>query len=660
MKRYKLKPTAAIHYAIDYEKHLNPEQLAVVMAERGPLLVIAGAGSGKTRTLTYRVARLIESGTDPSRILLLTFTNKAAREMLHRVELLIKQDIKKIWGGTFHHVANLMLRRHAKLLGYRDSYTILDREDAKDLLDSCVEEIGIDITARRFPKGNVLLEIKSLAVNTPKPLAVILQDRVPFFGELLPDIEKVLSRYGEKKRKNQLMDYDDLLVNALVLLRQFPEVRDSYTHRFLHILVDEYQDTNKIQADFVDLLAAYHRNLMVVGDDCQSIYSFRGANFANIMNFPERYPDVQLFRLETNYRSTPEILSLANSSIRYNQRQYQKTLRAISRPGPKPVLVALNDISQQAAFIAQHLLELRDEGLALDDICVLYRSHYQSMELQMELMRRGIPFKLISGLRFFEQRHVKDVLAIMRIVVNPTDELAWKRAVKLLPKTGNVTANRIWNALSSANQPLQFALSSAAEPLVPPAARIFWKTFTKLLQMLSEPAILRDPATMIQMILTEGGYQEYLETHFENPEMRAEDLHQLANYASQFANAQQFLSDLALLGTVEAQDIVMGGPEDEKVHLSTLHQAKGLEWRAVFLIWLAEGGFPAPRALREPGGEEEERRLFYVGVTRAKDQLYLTYPLMVRTTIHKPSRFVQELDSVTYEAWAIAESEEGE
>ncbi|MBI4481430.1 MAG: ATP-dependent helicase [Acidobacteria bacterium] len=668
MKKYALKTTSAIHRAIDYQRYLNEEQWAVVSAGSGPLLVIAGAGSGKTRTLTYRVARLMELGVPPERILLLTFTNRAAREMIHRVELLVKQDVQKIWGGTFHHVANLILRRHAQRLGYDNNYTILDREDSKDLLESCVEEVGIDLRERRFPKGDVLATVLSLSANTLRPVSEIVSARFSYLEELLSQIERVAERYREKKQRSNLMDYDDLLGNVKRLLADSEEVRQSYSRRFQHVLVDEYQDTNKIQADLVDLIGEHHRNVMVVGDDSQSIYSFRGANFANIMEFPQRYPDARLFRLETNYRSTPEILHLANLSIAHNQRQYPKVLRAHRRStmssasgeevfGRKPAVIGLDDVLEQASFVAQRILEVRDEGIPLDEIAVLYRSHYHSMELQMELTRRGIPFTISSGLRFFEQRHVKDVIALMKVVVNPRDEIGWKRAVKLLPRIGSVTANRLWKAVSASPDPVRDLVQHAFDALVPRQASGPWQDFVTLIDLMKEPELLREPQEMIRLIL-KFGYQQYLQTRFDNYEARLEDLTQLGNYAARFESTESFLSDLALLGTVEAEDVIMGPEDDERVRLTTVHQAKGLEWGAVFLIWLADGRFPAARALRDPEGEEEERRLFYVAVTRAKDQLYLCYPLLVRdnryhATLNKPSRFLQEIDESSYERWLV-------
>ncbi|HXZ34799.1 MAG TPA: ATP-dependent helicase, partial [Thermodesulfobacteriota bacterium] len=423
-------------FLLDYEKELNPQQLAVVKAAGGPILVIAGAGSGKTRVVTYRVAYLIESGVDPSGILLVTFTNKAAGEMLHRVQILVPGSMGvggRVWGGTFHHIGNRILRRHASLVGYQPNFTILDREDAKALMDACIADLKINPKGSRFPKGEVLEDLVGLSVNTRRPIDELVFERYPFFYDLLDDIRAVAEHYRKRKRELNAMDFDDLLFYWETLLREHREVRARYGGQFQHILVDEYQDTNRIQADIVDLLAEGHGNLMVVGDDSQSIYSFRGANFANILTFPQRYPKARVFKLEINYRSTPQILHLANTSILNNRVQFPKELQTVRPAGPIPSLVPAQGTMDQAAFVAQKVAEIRDGGIPLSQIAVLYRAHYHSMELQMELTRRGIPYEVRSGLRFFEQAHIKDVSAYLKIVSNPLDELAWKRALRLYP-----------------------------------------------------------------------------------------------------------------------------------------------------------------------------------------------------------------------------------
>ncbi len=394
MKRYSLhRDVSTYKQVIDYEKELNEEQLEVVTAEPGPILVIAGAGSGKTRVVTYRVARLLERGASPGSILLLTFTNKAAREMLHRVEHLVKIDTRYIWGGTFHHIGNMVLRQNARRIGYHGHFSILDNEDAKDLIEVVTRDANIDRKERRFPKGQVLKEVFSYAANTMEPLEESVKERFPYFIEILDEIMLLARLYQEKKQAMNAMDFDDLLVFWHKILKENEDLRQFYASTFSNILVDEYQDTNKIQAEIVDFMGAINRNVTVVGDDAQSIYSFRGANFQNILEFPRRYPEARIFKLETNYRSTPEILGLANNSISHNVNQFEKRLRAVKKAGPTPVLTPQRDVLQQAEFVAQRILELRDEGIALNEIAVLYRAHYHCMEVQMELTRQRHPFR---------------------------------------------------------------------------------------------------------------------------------------------------------------------------------------------------------------------------------------------------------------------------
>src|SRR5438874_7016166 len=457
VRRYTLKRPARPQkqYRVRYDEELNSEQLEVLMAGEGPMLVIAGAGSGKTRALTYRVSRLIEDGVDPSDILLLTFTNKAAREMLSRVEQLVTIDTRRIWGGTFHSMGNRLLRRHAETIGYRSSFSILDDEDSKEMMESAISSLGIKTLEKRFPKGDVLLDIYSYLINTRTPLELHLEENYPHFAIYKEEIVNVFRRYKDRKRDANAMDFDDLLVNWKLLLEEHADIGEVLKRRFRYILVDEYQDTNKLQADVVDGMAAHRRNVMVVGDDAQSIYSFRGASFENIITFPIRFSETIIYKLETNYRSTPQILQLANHTIANNRFQFQKELRAVRGDGPDPAVVGVDDVFEQASFVAQRILELRDEGEKLADIAVLYRSHYQSLELQMELSRRLIPYEIRSGVRFFEQAHIKDVMAYLKIVTNPHDELSWKRMLKLYPKVGEKTAAEVWGRISAAPNPLE-------------------------------------------------------------------------------------------------------------------------------------------------------------------------------------------------------------
>ena len=690
VRRYTLKKPAkaAKTYRVRYDEELNSEQLEVVMAGEGPLLVIAGAGSGKTRTLTYRVSRLIEDGVDPQAILLLTFTNKAAREMLSRVEELVTIDTRRIQGGTFHSVGNRLLRQYAERIGYRSNFSILDDEDAKEMMEGSITSLGIKTLERRFPKGDVLLDIYSFLINTRTPLELHLEENYPHFALYKEEIVSVFHRYKDRKRDANAMDFDDLLVNWKLLLDEHPEVSEVLKRKFRYILVDEYQDTNKLQADVVDSMAALRQNVMVVGDDAQSIYSFRGASFENIITFPLRWPNATIYKLETNYRSTPQILQLANQTIAHNRFQFQKELRAVRGAGPDPAVVGVDDVFEQANFIAQRILELRDEGEHLDDIAILYRSHYQSLELQMELTRRNIPYEIRSGVRFFEQAHIKDVLAYLKIVTNTRDELSWKRVLKLYPKVGEKTAAEVFGRIAQTRDPLE-AFFHTDVPGRGVAASL--KSLASVLRPISNESMQKNPSESIRLIV-EKGYADYARSKFANSQARLDDLEQLSQYALRYEDVTAFLEEISLANPIAGEDVAVVGPEDEKVVLSSVHQAKGLEWRAVFVIWLADGRFPSQRALRVPGGiihmpdrqvpeemavmlretmekeivipgEEEERRLFYVAVTRAQQELYLVFPVMARDrggmdVLMEPSRFIRELPGDVYEKWVIGSETE--
>jgi len=650
--------STSIH--IDYGAELNEQQLAAVTAAPGPLLVIAGAGSGKTRTLTYRVAYLLENGIDPRNILLLTFTNKAARQMLDRVANLLPVDASGIWGGTFHSVGNRMLRRHGSALGYSSGFTIMDREDQKDLINAVVASAGIDPKEIRFPKGDVLGEIFSFVVNTERPLEELLAEKFPYFLPLLDKIKDVQVRYDKKKKATNSMDFDDLLEKTLSMLQQHEGIASFYRRQFQFILVDEYQDTNKIQADFIDLLARDHRNVMVVGDDAQSIYSWRGANFKNILEFPKRYPDTQVFKIEMNYRSVPEILEVANAAIATNVEQFRKNLApARESLAAKPAVVALNDGSEQAQFVAQRILELRDEDVDLRDIAVLYRAHYHAIELQLELSRRGIPYQITSGIRFFEQAHIKDVTSFLRLVANPRDEVAFKRMVKLLPGIGNRSADNLWRTWKS-------SLSSGSgynfgeRLLVMKVSARSKKSWEQLAYTLDEIAPGGQPIPPPQMItsVVEAIYDDYAKLNFTNYELRREDLNQLAAFSRQFKDLNEFLSQLALISNVDAEPAPNQTSDKEAVNLSSVHQAKGLEFHTVFIIWLTDGMFPSSRSLNTRDALEEERRLFYVAITRAKDELYLAYPHMRLSggygdVFQRPSRFLKEIPNALVEDWEV-------
>jgi len=630
---------------IDYAAELNPEQLEAVTAPPGPMLVIAGAGSGKTRTLTYRVAWLVEQGVPPEQILLLTFTNKASKEMLARVASLLPHDLTRLWGGTFHHVGNRLLRRHAEVVGYNRDYTILDREDAEDLIAASLGEAGVDPKDKRFPKPEVLAEIFSLAANHRTTCGSILKKQFGYFIELESWITKVGEIYIRRKKDSGAMDYDDLLTLSLRLLEEGGELRERYRQRFQHVLVDEYQDTNRLQSDFVDAIGGGHHQIMAVGDDAQSIYSWRGAKVEHILSFPERHPGARMVRLETNYRSVPQILDLANHAISHNPKQFPKNLRSVREAGVKPAVVALEDGGQQATFVAQRILELHEEGTNLSDIAILYRAHFHAMEMQLELTRRNIPYTITSGLRFFEQAHIKDVAAHMRLAVNPKDEVAFHRLARLLPGVGPKSASKMWNEAAAGKAYGQIKVGEKG-------AKGWSQMVETLRQIAGKP-----PCEQVKIVV-EGSYGDHVRARYANAVNRLDDLRQLEDYANGFTNTADFLAELALLGNTETEVAARGNDhEGEAVRLSTVHQAKGLEYGTVFVIMLCDGLFPSSRSLETEEGEEEERRLFYVAVTRAKDELYLTHPRLRMgkggDAWQTPSRFLNELSKELVNVWRV-------
>lgn len=653
---------------IDYRAELNDEQFAAVTSAPGPALVIAGAGSGKTRTLTYRVAYLLDQGVDPRHILLLTFTNKAAREMTERVRELVPHDLSPLWSGTFHSIGNRILRRHAEDMGLTKSFSILDRDDQKSLLSGVVAGMDIDTSARRFPKADVLATMFSLVENTGISLEDLIFERYPYFEDWQKEIAEVHQAYTARKLETNSVDFDDLLVLTLKLFKEQPDVLGLYRKRFRHILVDEYQDTNAVQCELIDLMAG-DGAVMAVGDDAQSIYSWRGADMKNILNFPRRYGGCRTFKIETNYRSVPEILDLSNAAIRANSSRFEKDLRSARKTaGVKPALVPLEDPSTQARFVAQRLLELRDEGVPLEEMAVIYRAHFQSLEIQMELTSHGIPFAITSGLRFFEQAHIKDVAAFLRFVTNRRDETSFKRIAMLLPGIGAKGADKLWRAWLATGWAPREETPEWPEVMgglkgVPKKAAQHWQQLGYILAEMTPGGEFATPTDMVYSVL-EGMYDEHLRASYDNYENRRSDIEQLMSYGGNFEDVLEFLSQLSLLGSADGEPTGdRSEPDTEKVTLSSIHQAKGLEWRAVFVIWLAEGQFPNGRVIEAEDAEmmEEERRLFYVAVTRAKDELYLSYPMINPKSysgdvIQRPSRFLDDFPRELVEEWKVGSS----
>ncbi|MCX5715433.1 MAG: ATP-dependent helicase [Candidatus Omnitrophica bacterium] len=642
---------------VDYKKDLNPEQHRVVTQADGPCLVLAGPGSGKTRTLTYRVAYLLENDIPAPNILLMTFTNKAANHMQHRLEVLLKTRPAGLWCGTFHHIGNRSIRPYIKHLGYREDYGILDEEDQRSLVKFCIKALKLNKgPAKLFPSASVLVSIISYSKNAAQSLEKTVLDKHPHLANFIEDIKKIARIYERRKKESNNLDYDDLLICWIKILKSVPAAKERFTRQFKYILVDEYQDTNRLQFDIVRLLSAHHKNILVVGDDAQSIYSFRAADINNILDFPARFKGTKIFKLETNYRSLGPVLNIANNIILKNERQFKKTLTGIRNDinAKPPFLTALNDIYAQALFVTQKVSELNRGGIPLHEIAVLYRAHYQSAELELQLIKQGVPYVIRGGVRFFEQAHVKDILSYLKIVQNPRDELSWIRALSLHPGIGYGYSQKVFKKTATSRLKMAESFYKEAAASVPKNAREGLGGFSNVLKKLTEPAVLERPDTMIREVLS-NWYEEYMFATFEDADNRLEDIRELMNFAHSYKDLKEFLSDATLREDSRGEKS-LGPSESEGGHLvlSTIHKAKGLEWKAVFIIGLCDGQFPHPKSLEEPLQLEEERRLFYVAVTRAKDRVYLTYPVSrfdytYGIVASGPSLFLQELDGRCYE-----------
>src|SRR5712692_812411 len=626
--------------SIDYAATLNAQQLAAVTAGEGPSLVIAGAGSGNTRTLVYRVAYLIGSRIDPSHILLLTFTRKSSQEMLERAGELIGVRSELVCGGTFHSVANMLLRRYGRSIGLEPGFTILDRGDAEDLIALVRTQLGLNEKDKRFPRKATIAEMFSKSENTLRPLDEIVVEEFNHFADHLDALDQLQRGYQASKRQRQLVDYDDLLVLLRRLLMEDEAVRRTISSLYRYILVDEYQDTNRLQADVIRHLASTHQNVMIVGDDAQSIYAFRGATFKNIVEFPSLFPGTTIYKLEENYRSTQPILNLANTIIEAAREKYTKHLFTRKIDGPLPVLVEAAGENAQSRFIAQKILELREEGVPLGEMAVLFRSSFHWFDLEIELSRHGLPFIKRGGVKFIETAQVKDLLAHLRVVANPMDAVSWHRVLMLIEGVGPKKAQDVMAALVKSDNPYH-ALRE-----MPGRSGKGLRDLALTLESLARAGDLR-PAEQVNRIYEY--YLPILKAQYDDYPKRTRDLDHLQTIAEGYQGVETFLSDLALeppdgsAAGVEAPD-----RDHERLVLSTIHSAKGLEWQCVFVIWIVDGKFPSVYSFIADEDLEEERRLFYVAVTRAKRHLYLTYPINVfdkgsGMLLSKPTRF---LDSV--------------
>lgn len=608
---------------------LNPEQQKVVDVEKGAILVLAGAGTGKTRTLTARASRLIQDGLPPHKLLLLTFTNKAAGEMKERMAQQVGSLASQIWAGTFHSVASRILHRHGNLLGFGPSFSILDDEDSKGLLKRCFKTLKLD-KVEEFPRSKVIRSLISKSLNTGHSIDTLITEEMMYLDQFREEIKKVAKLYAKEKKEMDSMDFDDLLEFWVTLLRDHSSIRERYSEQFEHILVDEFQDTNHLQNEAVTLLASKHGNITAVGDDHQSIYAFRGAQFKNILEFEQNWPNCQVFTIEQNYRSTPQILNVANASIANNILQREKNLFSEGTPGAKPVLRVCLDTKVQAKSILEDIRKKR-YSVKLDEMAILYRSHHHSMELQIELARAKIPFRIRSGIRFFEMAHIKDVLSFLKWVQNPKDKISFSRFMGFCPGVGAKTADAI--------------LADVLQRLVGPVPSFLQghhkvkssslETFTLIQKGIELVSEAKTPSEAIEVLIN-GPYRKLLGRMYEEPEKRLDDLYKLSGFAQEYNSLPEFLEEVALISSEGAEN-------KTGIVLTTIHQAKGLEWDNVYLIGLYQGGLPSSRATSD-SDIEEERRLFYVAVTRAKKHLQLYYPQGdKRSRGLKPSMFLTEI-----------------
>jgi len=655
MKEYILKPNYSLktNSRIDFNE-LNAAQFEAVTTTEGPVLVIAGAGSGKTKTLVYRLAYLVQQGVSPESILLLTFTKKSSQEMLRRAASILDHRCEHVSGGTFHSFANVVLRHFSDAIGYSRSFTILDRSDADELIGLIRSQLAHVKTDKRFPKKSTIGAIISMAVNTTRTIPEVVSTEYPQFIDYTEDIDRIRVGYQTQKKTGNVMDYDDLLVKLVELLASNSEIRSELQRTYSYIMVDEYQDTNRVQSQIIEMLVNNQRNIMAVGDDAQSIYSFRGAHFKNIIDFPRHYDGCRVIALEQNYRSSQPILNLTNAVIRSAAQHYEKTLFTDRPDGQLPVVVETPDENTQSRFVAQHILSLRENGIALRDIVVLVRSGWHSNDLEVELQSRNIPFQKFGGFKFIETAHVKDVLAYLRLIQNSSDVVSWTRVLQLIDGVGPKAAAEFWDALSEIRRtgdlPRRFIQKKYGPDL---------QTLTRLIfgSMSDSPGVTLDRVIEYYTPLFRVSYDDHSK--------RVSDLDSLRSIAGRFSTLDLFLSEISLEPPDQHAEAVADDFDDEKMTISTIHSAKGLEWKVVFVISAVDGFIPSFQSLGDMAQLEEERRLLYVALTRAKDQLYIVKPNLDGAsgafnrfpgiTFSKVSRFLEDLISNgTYtEKWIL-------
>ncbi|MEW5908393.1 MAG: ATP-dependent helicase [Thermodesulfobacteriota bacterium] len=629
-------------FRINYSKELNERQYEAVLHKEGPLLVIAGAGSGKTRTLTYRVVRLVEENILPKSILLLTFTRKAAQEMLNRARMLLDQRCEQVSGGTFHAFSNILLRKYASTIGIDSSFTILDRADTQHLISTIKKDSGVPFPTGSFPKTQTLIQIFGKAVNKEIPIDEIVLADYPHFASNLGPILQLHQSYSRHKSNHHLLDYDDLLKYARHLLEKNPEIRKRISERYRYIMVDEYQDTNKVQADILYLITQTHQNIMAVGDDSQSIYAFRGATFQNIMEFPKRFTKTKIIRLEENYRSLQPILRLANSVMDQSVNRYQKRLFTQKQGGAAPLLIRTESEQTQSRFVIQKIFEFLQKGILLKEIAVLFRASFHSFDLEIELNKEDIPFLKVGGFQFSESAHIKDFLSYFKVLANPYDRIGWLRILLLLEKIGPKRAAAIFNLISEKQSGIhgffEIPFQTKHEKEIDPLKTLFRKII----------AAPMPPVNIGETIMKY--YQPLMENKYDDHPKRTKEIEHLLSILERYDSLEPFLTDMALEppNTSAGNTLFLSGEKENRLTLSTIHSAKGLEWRVLFILWALDGRFPTFHAIRNPEELEEELRLLYVAVTRAKDHLFISYPKESydRTTgmlLNRPSRFLEDV-----------------
>jgi len=643
---------------VDFKTDLNAEQLEIINNIQGPMLIIAGAGSGKTRTIVYSVAKLIVSGVKPSEIMLVTFTNKAAKEMFKRVEALLGKKPKGIWAGTFHSIASRFLRMYAETLGLKPNYTIMDETDAKGLMKLSIDKADAKDLEEKFPTPSMAKSILSFSINCNKTIREVIQWKYKIFDNdaVFAKLRDVLKIYSIKKAEASLVDFDDLLVFWNRLLDE-RFVAKLIAKKIKYVLVDEYQDTNYIQDKIIYKIVQQNpeRNVMAVGDDAQSIYAFRGANFQNILNFEKKYKDCKRYAITNNYRSVPEILDLANESIKHNLSQYKKQMHTTRKTGMKPIHVSTESDGYQAEFIVNMINQLKLEEYNLDDIAVLYRAGYHSLRIELELQKYKIPYVVQSGVSFFERAHVKDLLAHLRVIQNPQDEISWSRILTLFQGIGKKTSSKIFDMISAINNPLENLISNNNLASLLSKLKISKLVREEICDYLKRFFIsikYNKPDEVINKLIHQ--LRKYLKIQYDNWQDRLEDLKQINIYSQNFNSISIFLDSITLnKASFESKKVGLSSIDNQSpMTLSTIHRAKGLEWKVVFIPMLSDNLFPSSKVKINTPAYEEERRVFYVGITRAKDRLFLISPKSIKVFKGQrelnPSQFIRELNPNVY------------